>query len=327
MKHLCSTTKRHSVTGMSNCQSPLQGLENCLSLATQTSQSMTVSTSESVRSANLGKPTTLANYSVLRSIPAVALLLGLTSLFTACRPETPLTGCDAFFVEGAAPQGKKLRKICHKKMTIGFDERTLTAGYVAERLTRAQVNGAADRDHLGFRMDPLLPDHLQVSTRLYTRSGYDRGHLAAAANFKNDPEAMKESFYTSNVAPQNPELNRGIWSSLENTTRNCVEAVGQAYILTGVIHPANRKYLRRDKIKLSIPNAFWKLVVSGKNYRAFMMPNEAPNSETFTTFEVSLTELEAMTKLDLVPELKLGSNSKRNTGTLCAAQFGLSRGG
>lgn len=36
----------------------------------------------------------------------------------------------------------------------------------------------------------------------YRGSGFDRGHLAAAANHKWTQKAMDDTFYLSNVAPQ-----------------------------------------------------------------------------------------------------------------------------
>jgi endonuclease G len=54
----------------------------------------------------------------------------------------------------------------------------------------------------------------------YEKSGYDRGHLAPAADMGFSKITMAESFYYSNMSPQVPGFNRGIWKQLEEQTRN-----------------------------------------------------------------------------------------------------------
>jgi len=54
----------------------------------------------------------------------------------------------------------------------------------------------------------------------YRGSGFDRGHLAAAANHKKSPNVLQETFLLSNICPQHPGLNRKLWKSLENYTRS-----------------------------------------------------------------------------------------------------------
>ena len=54
----------------------------------------------------------------------------------------------------------------------------------------------------------------------YRGSGYDRGHLKPAADSKGSMEEMESSFLMTNMAPQTPNLNRGIWKQLEEAVRN-----------------------------------------------------------------------------------------------------------
>ncbi|MDB6175345.1 MAG: nucA [Chthoniobacteraceae bacterium] len=70
--------------------------------------------------------------------------------------------------------------------------------------------------------DPALPVAYQVATNEYTRIGYDRGHMAPnwAVSVSYGREAQIETFYTSNIVPQEPELNRGIWEALERIEAN-----------------------------------------------------------------------------------------------------------
>ena len=69
----------------------------------------------------------------------------------------------------------------------------------------------------------------------YLKSGYDKGHLAPAADMKYSTTTMKESFYFSNMSPQKPEFNRGIWKELEEQVRNWAQIYDTVYIVTGPI--------------------------------------------------------------------------------------------
>ena len=73
------------------------------------------------------------------------------------------------------------------------------------------------------RKNRFLPDPEVLSDSAsgsdYKGSGYDRGHLAPAADMAFSAEAMKHSFYYSNISPQDPSFNRGIWKKLEEQVR------------------------------------------------------------------------------------------------------------
>ena len=82
----------------------------------------------------------------------------------------------------------------------------------------------------------------------YTRSGYDKGHMAPAADMKWSPEAMKESFYFSNMCPQHPQLNRRGWKNLEEKIRNWAIA-DSAIIITDVDLLLKNSLKRLGKIR------------------------------------------------------------------------------
>ena len=54
----------------------------------------------------------------------------------------------------------------------------------------------------------------------YRGSGYDRGHLVASADRLYSVEANEQTFYYSNISPQIPNFNSGIWAFLEEKVRN-----------------------------------------------------------------------------------------------------------
>lgn len=90
----------------------------------------------------------------------------------------------------------------------------------------------------------------------YTRSGYDKGHMAPAADMKWSPEAMKESFYFSNMCPQHPQLNRRGWKNLEEKIRNWAIADSAIIIICGPIIEKQPKTIGKNKVV--VPQCFSK---------------------------------------------------------------------
>lgn len=80
-----------------------------------------------------------------------------------------------------------------------------------------------------FHADPRIPGtDLDAA---YRGSGYDRGHMAPAADFNFDLNALYETYAFSNICPQTPELNRGKWADEEALLRRYAEN-GTVHILT-----------------------------------------------------------------------------------------------
>ena len=61
-----------------------------------------------------------------------------------------------------------------------------------------------------FRRDKLITTK-SASLEDYKSTGYYKGHLAPAEDFSFSTSAMSESLYMSNISPQHPSLNYGIW--------------------------------------------------------------------------------------------------------------------
>ena len=91
--------------------------------------------------------------------------------------------------------------------------------WVIYRLTKQQaLTKAAKRDD-NFKEDPSVPTG-SATLADYRRSGYDRGHLAPAADMAYSRQTMEDSFFMSNMSPQRPAFNRGIWKDLEAQVRD-----------------------------------------------------------------------------------------------------------
>ena len=78
------------------------------------------------------------------------------------------------------------------------------------QLTNVETNGDYQRSN-DFEPDPDISEPYQVISKDYSHSGYDRGHMAPAADMKFSAQAMTECFYMSNMCPQLHNLNAHSW--------------------------------------------------------------------------------------------------------------------
>ena len=107
--------------------------------------------------------------------------------------------------------------IKHEGYIFCYSERYEQSRWVAYQLTRQEVSGKAVRSG-SFIEDPLVFTGTANKSD-YIGSGYDRGHLAPAGDMRWSKKVMRESFLFSNMSPQHPSFNRGIWKKLENNVR------------------------------------------------------------------------------------------------------------
>ncbi|MGW8123971.1 DNA/RNA non-specific endonuclease [Roseivirga echinicomitans] len=136
----------------------------------------------------------------------------------------------------------------------------------------------------------------------YKGSGYDRGHIAPAADFSYSEFALSQSFFMSNMSPQDPSFNRGIWKKLEEQVRSWAMENEQIYVVTGPV--LNKQYKTIGPNKVSVPEYYYKVVLDMRKPEikaiAFIMRNEA-SSAPLSSFVVTIDSVEQLTGLDFFP--------------------------
>lgn len=190
-----------------------------------------------------------------------------------------------------------------KGYTLSYNADYKTPQWVAWELTKKETKGKEGRT------DKFLPDPdvrgAKAYTNDYTKSGYDRGHMAPAADMKWSKQAMEESFYLSNICPQNPNLNRGDWNDLEEKSRQWAKKHGVIYVACGPIYDTKRPK-RIGNNKVAVPDAFYKVVLinAKKNPQAigFIFPNKAGH-KPLKKYIVSVDSVEKRTNIDFFPAL------------------------
>lgn len=188
--------------------------------------------------------------------------------------------------------------ITHTGYTVSYNHHYKTPNWVAWELTRQETTGEEGRTNQ-FLPDPSLPEP-RVEASDYTHSGYDRGHMAPAADMKWSKQAMKESFYMSNICPQNRKLNRDDWGDLEEKCREWAKKYGRVYIACGPIYDkASPK--RIGKHQVAVPDRFFKVVLiyNRKNPIAmgFLFENKA-HHQNLKNYMVKVDQVEEETGLD-----------------------------
>jgi endonuclease G len=115
---------------------------------------------------------------------------------------------------------------------------------------------------------------------------------------------MSESFLLSNVAPQGPRFNRGIWRVLEKKVRDWTTQRGELYVVTGPIYVWEIETIGPDQV--AVPSYFYKVIFDPVRIEAiaFILPNQKLNSDALPAFIVSVDQVEAETGLDFFPEIE-----------------------
>ena len=135
----------------------------------------------------------------------------------------------------------------------------------------------------------------------YRSSGYDRGHLAPSADFSYNSIAMSESFYMSNISPQHPSFNRGIWKSLEKLVRSW-GANSSIFVVTGPVLNSVEEYIGN---KVGVPKEFYKVIYNPIEQKmiAFILSNKKGEHE-LSHYIYSVDEVENITGIDFFPQLE-----------------------
>jgi endonuclease G len=142
-----------------------------------------------------------------------------------------------------------------------------------------------------FKPDPLLPKYTDLAND-YIKSGFDRGHMAPAAdNQCSGKDAMIESFYFSNMAPQHGQLNRGDWKTLEMRTRELAKSLDSVKVWTGSVGE------KRKIGRVSVPDKCWKVIYikSKKEWKAYIFNNDQTKADGIENNEVDIKEVEKLT--------------------------------
>ncbi|SCU95626.1 LAMI_0F03092g1_1 [Lachancea mirantina] len=213
-----------------------------------------------------------------------------------------------------------------------YDRRTRMPYWVVEHVTAASLkNRNGDRKNSFFKEDEIIPDSFRARLKDYFRSGYDRGHMAPAANAKFSQKAMDETFFLTNVCPQIGDgFNRDYWAHFEYFCRTLTNKYHDVRIASGPLflpkQGADGKFRVSYEVignppSIAVPTHFFKVIVAENSkskpesgdvaVAAFVLPNEPiPNERKLIDFEVPINAVERSSGLQFLQ--KLPASRKKN---------------
>jgi len=199
--------------------------------------------------------------------------------------------------------------ICRKAYILEHDPIAKIPRWVAWTLIPEHAIGCLPRKD-SFAADASLPIDQRSTPSDYAGSGYDQGHLANNADMSWNEDVMRESFIMSNMSPQLPSVNRGVWKELEEATRALVHQTKHAYtIYAGNIYTLGGKTIGSDKV--IVPQYLYKILIDNttKTSYAFMMPHKDGLISNILHYQTTVNSIEILSGYKFpVPDTKTNKN-------------------
>ena len=197
-------------------------------------------------------------------------------------------------------QDKQYPIISYSGYDVMYNPEYKIPRWVKYELLASETDGEWSRKGLKFTPDPSV-SFPQADDSDYRGSGWSRGHMAPAADFKWSSKSMIETFYFTNCCPQDLSLNSGQWQTLEKKVRDWANRYGSVIVYTGPIVLDNI-YGTIGYNKVVVPDAFFKAILAGEQSIAFVMYNHN-NNENMQKCALSVDDLEALSGIDFFAEL------------------------
>jgi len=219
-------------------------------------------------------------------------------------PSAQTQSCSTHYVGGRAPQitnpklANATRELCYNVFGVMHSGVTRTPLWSAEHLRADNIEAAQDLSRKdSFHAEQRLPAGQRAELADYSRSGFDRGHMAPNGNMP-DRASQRDSFSLANIVPQNHENNTRQWSAIESAVRTMVKREGDLYVITG---PAFLGANLRKVGNVIVPSHLYKLVYSPRQKAgaAWFLENQADAKLNV----IPINELERIIGINLLPAL------------------------
>ncbi|MGL5636509.1 MAG: DNA/RNA non-specific endonuclease [Bacteroidales bacterium] len=193
--------------------------------------------------------------------------------------------------------------IANKGYTVSYNPDFRNPNWVAYVLERNELKGSKSKRTDKFTGDPSVAGK-QATNADYSKSGYDRGHLAPAADMAWSEKSMAESFYFSNMSPQLPGFNRGKWKDLEDLTRRWADKESLLLIATGPVLKGSMKKIGKNQV--AVPKYFYKVIIDPvlpeRKGIGFVMENTKLH-KPLRSYAVTIDSVERLTGINFFESL------------------------
>jgi endonuclease G len=154
-----------------------------------------------------------------------------------------------------APHSTVLCNDAYATLASGLTRGSL---WSAEHLTAVGLAHARGLQRRGsFHDEQRVPAEDRAELSDYSRSGYDRGHMAPSGDMP-DLASQQQSFSLGNVVPQTAALNRDVWEGIESAVRHLAERHGELYVVTGPLFQGDHPAFLHGRVR--VPTSTWKAI-------------------------------------------------------------------
>ncbi len=169
----------------------------------------------------------------------------------------------------------------------------------AYQLCKADLEKNTQRKNK-FYVDPDIPEQYQTTPADYKKSGYHQGHLCPSDDRISSQDLNKQTFFLSNIQPQEGGHNTGVWKILEGKVRNWARQCDTLYVVKAATIDSARFIKTYTKSNLIVPKYFFMALLS---YKAATGTYEAlgiwsPHAKGSETQYITIEELQHRTGLD-----------------------------
>lgn len=215
------------------------------------------------------------------------------------------SACPQNYYQGEAPEVineallTKTRELCASHHAIFYSGLTRTPLWTGIYLTQERIAAGRDVPRTDvFREDTRLPKDWQARLSDYRGSGYDRGHLVPSASMPTK-KTDAQSFFLSNIIPQDQTLNRSLWAAIESGVRAHAN-YRPIYVITGVLFKGQSIKLVNGRVM--VPTHLYKVIYEPDRNLAGAYLVENTNRKRHQ--ELSLEEIEALAGVRFFPGAK-----------------------
>lgn len=243
-----------------------------------------------------------------QSVVMVLILFSLATLLIACmgylrndKASIITNSLSGDFMTIETPDSTNFR-YDYEGFISYFNPKWRVPSAVVYELTHHEQLGTESRKGKRFKTDPKVTN--SANDKDYVKSGFDRGHLAPSADMSWSKNVIEESFFFTNIAPQNGNLNSGQWSGVESLIREWGKRDSALVIITGTIFNGNIQTIGANNV--GVPTQLYKIVfapyVETPRMIAFLYDNIKPINQ-LSDYVVTVDEIEKLTGNDFFTKL------------------------
>ncbi|EMR09040.1 hypothetical protein PNEG_02812 [Pneumocystis murina B123] len=208
-----------------------------------------------------------------------------------------------------------------------YDRQTRVPSWSATELTSESLkSGKSNRKYSKFKEDETIDPKFRAKLSDYFRSGYDRGHIIAAADVRFSQDALDETFYLTNISPQVGEgFNRNYWLYYEEFSRSLTSKFESVSIINGPLYLPKEDSDGKWRVtyemignppNVAVPTHFFSIIYAKDSsddsvaVGSFVIPNTAIDDNTkLSEFIVPINAIERASGLDFT--YKFGKKQKK----------------